>query len=165
VSGPTRSARWLGDGRLAVTGADDELITDRGNREQRSRPAGLRIVDTRDWTYRTIDPHAIAVHVAGRLLLATGQSAYLAPDDEKTGGMTAYTLDGQRRWSLFPGRDAWVEQVAGRRAFVLAGVGTVGTAPKPRVVDLRTGRVSADRPDTLPRLLLEPAGSWWEEAA
>jgi hypothetical protein len=164
ASGPTRSARWLGDGRLAVSGADDEMVTDaRGHLEQRSRPAGLRLVDTRDWTFRSIDDGAVAVHLAGRLLLATGQSEYLAAGAESTGGLTAYTLDGRRRFARFAGRDAWVEQVAGRHAFVQAGAGTAGTAPEPRVIDLRTGRVSADRPAVLPTLLLEPARSWWDE--
>ena len=163
VNGPTRTARWLGDGRLAVTGIDEELARDaRGEERQRTRPAGLRLIDTREWTYRVIDPGVTAVRVAGRSLLATGQSVDLAPGAAKTTGLAAYTLDGRRRFTLFEGREAWVEQVAGRRAFVQAGVGTVGTAPEPRVVDLRSGRVSK-RPTVLPTLLLEPAWSWWDE--
>lgn len=163
VNGPTRSARWLGDGWLAVTGVDEELGRGaRGEERQRTRPAGLRLMDTREWTYRVIDAGVTAVRVAGRLLLATGQSADLARGAAETTGLTAYALDGRRRFTLFEGREAWVEQVAGRRAFVEAGVGTIGTAPEPRVVDLRTGRVSR-RPTVLPTLLLEPAWSWWDE--
>ena len=163
VNGPTRSARWLDDGRLAVTGVDEELGRGaRGEERQRTRPAGLRLIDTREWTYRVIDAGVTAVRVAGRLLLATGQSADLAPGAARTTGLTAYEMDGSRRFTLFAGREAWVEQVAGRRAFVQAGVGTIGTAPAPRVVDLRSGRVSR-RPTVLPTLLLEPARSWWDE--
>ena len=97
VTGPTRSARWLGDGWLAVTGADERLT------EPRLRPAGLRMVDTRDWTYRVIDEGASDVRIAGRLLLATGAQL----DGEDTIGLVAYGLDGDRRFGLFADGQPW----------------------------------------------------------
>jgi hypothetical protein len=111
----------------------------------------------RDWTFRTIDPGATAVIVAGRLLLATGQGFGLARGAEKTTGLVPYSLDGERRFALFEGRDVWVEQVVGRRAYVNAG-------PAPlRVVDLARGRVIGTRPGSPPMLLLQPAWSWSDE--
>ena len=163
-TGPTRSARWLGEGRLAVTGVDDQLVARaRGDRLQRSRPAGLRLVDTRDWTYRTVDRGATAVRTAGQLLLSTGQSADLAPGADKSTGVTAYDLDGKRRFAVLEGRDAWVEQIVGRRAFVDAGVPPRDGEPPLRIVDLGTGRISGERATRPPTLLLDPAWSWWDE--
>ena len=152
VIGPTRSAHWLGDGWLAVTGADEQLT------EPRLRPAGLRLIDTRDWTYRVIDEGASDVRVAGGLLLATGAQL----DGEDTIGLVAYGLDGDRRFSLFADRQPWVHTVVDGRAFVDVGVRPDGSLAPLRVVDLARGRVTGERAGPLPELLLEPARSWWD---
>jgi hypothetical protein len=161
ATGPTRSAVWLGGGILAVTGADEESFTDARDRDQtRIRPAGLSLVDTRNWTARTIDRGATDVRVAGDLLLATGFSWDTASGEEQGIGLTAYGLDGDKRFQLFDGRQAWIEQVYDGRAYVRA-LQPDGRAPL-RVVDLAAGRALGPRARPLPWLLLDPASSWWD---
>lgn len=131
-SGPFRSARWLGRGLLAVSGTDDD------------RPAGLLLLDTRGWAARSVDPDATSFVVAGDLLLATGAS-----------GLSAYGRDGERRFRLFEGRQAWVARVHDGFAYVGAGQQPL------RVVDLSAGKVTGDRADPLPELLVGAGGGWW----
>jgi len=47
-----REAVWLGGGKIAVTGDD----TWTSNSFDRTAPAGLKILDVRRWTVRTVDP-------------------------------------------------------------------------------------------------------------
>jgi hypothetical protein len=141
ASGQTRSAQWLGGGVIAVTGSDES--------EQRLEPAGLSLVDTGDWSMRTIDRGATAVHVAGDLLLATGSDI----------GLVAYGLDGDRRFQRFEGREVWLERVLAGRAYVLMWDGRRELL---RVVDLATGRVRGERPRPLPWLVRDAAWSWWD---
>jgi hypothetical protein len=51
VTGPSRSAVWLGNGLLAVSGVDNT-----GGNESEGQPVGVRLIDTRDWTTRLVDP-------------------------------------------------------------------------------------------------------------
>jgi hypothetical protein len=138
VSGPVRSAQWLGDGRLAVTGADED--------GRRVRAAGLALVDTRGWSARTIDPSASDVRVADGLLLAGGGTL----------GLAAYAFDGSEAFHLFAGRQAWVSQVHAGRAYV-----GVGGEDAVRVVDLATGR-EIGRRSAPPWLVTAAPTSWWE---
>jgi hypothetical protein len=87
--GPVRTVHWLGDGLLAVSGWDA-----RGR--EKPVPAGLKVVDTRTWTVRTLDEETGEMTLAGRILLAHG-SRFAA-------GLTAYDRDGRRLWHRF-GRD------------------------------------------------------------
>jgi hypothetical protein len=142
-SGPTRSARWLGGGLLAVTGADEQ--------GPRSRPAGLVLVDTPSWRAKTIDASASELAVTGDLLLASGG---------RTSGLVAYGLDGRRRFRLFDGWRAWVNQIYNGRAYV--GIFRPdGTQAPFRVVDLTTGRAAGERTLPLPWLLVEASSGWW----
>ena len=76
VNGPERTATWLGNGLIAVTGSDAHSVV--GAKDGQSfehvwwTPAGLTLVDTKDWSSRLIDPNATSVEVANGLLLATG---------------------------------------------------------------------------------------------
>jgi hypothetical protein len=137
-SGTARMARWLGGGLLGVSGADEE--------SRAVRPAGLLLVDTRDWTVRTIDSEARSVVVAGDLLLATGAS-----------GLSGYSFDGTKRFQLFAGDEAWVAQVHDGVAYV-----GIGGQESVRVVDLATGRVIGERTWPLPWLVVAPASGWWD---
>ena len=143
ATGALRTARWLGGGLLAISGADQD--------QARSRPAGVDLVDTRSWRLKTIDPSATELTVGGGFLLATGGS---------TSGLSAYGVDGRRRFRLFDGRRAWVDQIYGGRAYV--GIFRADGRPEPlRVVDLSAGRAIGERAAPLPRLLLEGASGWW----
>jgi hypothetical protein len=142
-SGPTRSARWLRGGLLAVTGADEQ--------GPRSKPAGLMLVDTRSWRSKTIDESATELAVAGDLLLVTGG---------RTSGLTAYGIDGHRRFRALDGRQAWVEQIYRGRAYV-GSFRPNGTQAPFRVVDLATGRTIREQALPLPWLLLDASSGWW----
>jgi hypothetical protein len=161
ASGPTRVARWVGDGLLAITGADEQLLTNaRGGTQVRVMAAGLSLVDTRDWSVRTIVDGATDVRVADGLMLATGSSSHSSNGDADAIGLAAYDRHGDRRFRLFGGRQAWVTQVYAGRAYVgIAGQG--GDAPL-RVVDLAAGRSAGVRTQRLPWLLLDAASSWWD---
>ena len=117
VAGPTRDAIWLGRGRLAVTGSDSHS------------PAGLTLIDTRDWRARTIDRRTTdAVLVSGTLLAST----FL--DQRRSGsGLTGYSPDGTRRFHRFGNDPILGAQGIGRKALV---GGPRGLA----LVDARTGR-------------------------
>ena len=163
ATGPTRSAHWLGGGLLAVTGTDENIVEDaNGEQQNRIRAAGLSLIDTRNWSFRTIDEGAADVHVAGDLLLATGSSFDPATGEGKSIGLAVYGLDGRKRFQRFYGREVWVRNVYAGRAYL-----DVPLMKPPwsalRVVDLDTGRVTrAERARRLPWLLLDAASGRWD---
>jgi hypothetical protein len=139
----------VGGGLLAVTGTDESST---GERRTRIGPAGLSLVDTRNWSTRTIDRGATEVRVAGDLLLATGSAI----------GLTAYGLDGDKRFELLNGHEAWLEQVYDARAYVLSPRRDGRLGPL-RVVDLATGRITTERRRPLPWLVTQAASAWWDD--
>jgi hypothetical protein len=163
ATGPARSAHWLGADRLVVTGTDEDVVDDaRGELHSRIRAAGLSIINTRNWSFHMIDDGAAEVHLADDLLLATGSSFDPATRKGESIGLSAYGLDGRKRFQLFDGREVWVRHVYAGRAYV-----EVPLTKPPwlalRVVDLDTGRVArAGRAGPLPWLLLDAASGRWE---
>jgi hypothetical protein len=124
VVGPTRRALWLGRGMLAVTGCDD--------RRDGQRPAGLTLIDTRDWRARTIDTRATdAALAAGTLLASSFRSG--SGGNLSGSGLTGYTIDGKRKFHLYPREPIFGVQPLGRRALVGAEDRTV-------LIDARAGR-------------------------
>jgi len=140
--GRTRYASWLGGGLVAVAGSDfDRTVT---------RAAGLSLVDTRSWKARTIDREADGYVVAPGLVLATGP----------TTGLTAYGLDGRRRFRLFGGQRASVLSVYAGRAYVDI-LRSVGRPEQVRIVDLSSGRDLGTRAEAVPTLLIAAMSGWW----
>lgn len=135
--GSERSARWLGSGLLAVSGLDRDAVS--------ARPAGLRLVDVRDRTSRTIHPSATSFTVAGRVLLVEDRSSRRALN------VTAYGFDGRQRYRLDLVGSTWMKKqgrvgYACRQAFLRA------------TVDLETGAVLRSgfpRATRCPTLLVE----------
>jgi hypothetical protein len=147
VVGPVRSAAWLGDGRIAVAGYNAHVWRrPTGALEQATRPAGLRLIDTREWSVRTLDDDATAFHVAAGLLLTRG------PDNQ---GITAYRPDGRPASHLLDGRPVEIAATTGALALV-----RVPPAPAVQIVDLTRGHVIAT-PAAL-RLLPERAPGPWD---
>lgn len=139
VSGHHRLARWLGGDLLAVSGTDTE--------RSQTRATGLLFVDTRSWRVRKLDSDASGFELAGDLLLARGAGT----------GLAAYGFDGEERFRLFAGKNAWPDEIhAG-----LAYVGLLGQESL-QVVDLATGRIVGVRTEPLPRLLDGVGSGWWE---
>jgi hypothetical protein len=143
----SRFAQDLGNGLVAVSGSSVTPYLDANGQEQlRNEPAGLDVVDTHDWTVRTIDPAADSfAFVTDRLLtrdmlLATGSRLDSGvPASRTASGLTAYTPEGERLFHLFGTKWAGVATVFGNRAFVDVGSSTL------RVVNLGSGRVVGTR--------------------
>jgi hypothetical protein len=121
-------AVWLGDDRLAVAGHHQPA-------RRRARPAGAIMVDTRDWTARTIAERAGAVLRAGDdLLVYDGRHPGGRP--RHGGGLAVFDRAGRHRFTVLRGERVGDVRVADTRAYVRSTRGL-------RVVDLRRGRVIA----------------------
>jgi hypothetical protein len=135
-SGPIRHARWLGNDLLAIWGSDIHVTTSGRSLETLETAAGVKLIDTRDWSVRTLDPNASSLAVADGTLLVSA-SLWSSAERRAAGiGLTAYGPDGSARFHLFGSRPLWV-QVLGSRAFVPGG----GRRPAYDIVDVRTGRI------------------------
>jgi hypothetical protein len=153
-SGPMRYARWFGDGLLAVWGSDIHVTNSGQSVETFETAAGVKLIDTRNWSVRTLDGNASRLAVAdGTLLVST--SLWSSAERKAAGiGLTAYRPDGSTRFHLFGSRPLWV-QVLGSRAFVPRG----GRRPAYDIVDVQTGRVVRRMRGFMPDPLLPSCSS------
>ena len=129
IGGSFRTAHWLGDGLIALSGADTPATAP----GTRAKPIGLRLVDVRAWTSRTIDPAAEGFTVAGKLLL-------VADSVHRYGlKVTAFGVDGRERYRLDLTGSTWL-RAQGARGYVCRD------AVLTSIVDLRTGAVLRNSP-------------------
>jgi hypothetical protein len=107
--GPQRTARWLGNGLLAVAGSDG------------MQPSGLRIVDTRDWSTRVVDRTSETVDVAAGVVVGSIGNSF-----------AGYSPDGTQRYrsSIAAGEEL---RIAGRYGYLCSSM-TLRA-----VLDLSTG--------------------------
>jgi hypothetical protein len=133
--GSLRRALWLGNGLLAVYGFDDHAFFKGGSQNQATTPAGLRLVDTRSWSWRMLERRATAATLAGTTLLAYG-SFYSSETGVFEGmGVSVYTLDGEERFHHFEAEPIWLVETAGSYAYVRFDNSCAGA-----LVELRSGR-------------------------
>jgi hypothetical protein len=148
ATGATLTAEWLGRGLLAASGGQETATS----QVDISRPTGLRIVDTRDWSVRMVDPNANTAWIGDGVLLATGTSSRSGNTSHvHREGLVAYDPDGSQRWRLtrvVP----YVVDLYGSRA-VLAGPQGFP------LVNLATGRVIRKLPSSAVATLLLGTGS------
>jgi len=116
----SRTATWLGQGRLLFSGGD---LFARPGRSERLVPAGATLVSTASWQARTIDAKAWGARFAAGRLLAYGRT-----------GLRGYTLDGRLAFHLLKSRPIRDVQVA-------AGLAYVRTPSAGRVVDVARGKL------------------------
>jgi hypothetical protein len=138
--GPRRGAIWLGNGIVAVFGTDAHGTVDAaGTPQLTSTPSGLQLVNTRDWSVRTLDSGADTAEVAQDALLTTG-SVWHSDTQTLTGtGLTIFGADGAVRAHLFGSRSLYFQTVG---AWALVPFDAdVSTGYD--VVDVRSGRVVA----------------------
>ena len=128
-----RHATWLGDGHIAVTGHYEPPFRP-GRRPQPPRPFGARLIDTRDWTIRTLHPDAILIHRAGERLLANGTVWRPGGEPATSTGLLAFDMQGRRAFTRFRGSDVSVLGSHGRLAYVW-----VRPTRMLHVLDLRSG--------------------------
>jgi hypothetical protein len=154
VDGSERSALWLGNGLLAVTGSDSVSRTTDGHPEVGTTPAGLRIVGTRTWTFRTVNPQISSVRLAGNVLLAQGATyAYDGSDTTETStGLIAYSRAGRELYRVFENLPVGMAVAIAGRGYATVG----GPAYRNRTVafDLATGTVGRIFAQPLWELLL-----------
>ena len=147
LSGPNRSALWLGDGLLAVTGSDATVL---GSNQLKQEPAGLELIDTRTWTAYPIDPHADSAVLAGGRLLASGTAS--GPDTSQGYGLTVYGPGDRRPAHLLGSQQVTWLQAAGDLAYV--ALAAADSATRYAVLDVRAGRVLRQDDGDLPQLLI-----------
>lgn len=144
--GPYRTAAWLPNGTIAVTGYDGHVSKDAtGTITESDDPAGLVILDPRDWSSKMIDPTANSLTVAGNRLLAYSW--------ETRSGLSVYTLGGTPLLHALTGWTVSALQVGGGAAFVIA---SNGNGNQLVAVDLGSGRVLKLVPSSRGNILLVP---------
>jgi hypothetical protein len=156
VAGQALDAQWLGGGLLAVAGTSYSATIGKSGETQSATPLGLRVVDVRTWTERTVDAGADGFAVGNGALLAYGVRSELGTTTRSVSGMgiAAYVTDGSARFHVLPSVPvAWV-QVNGSFAY-----GWVADASNPSwhlvVLDVATGTVVRElRLDHPTRLLI-----------
>jgi hypothetical protein len=134
--GPDRQARWLGDGMLAVWGLDSEVSQNQyGNPVVRQLAAGVQLIDTRDWSVRTLDPHASELVVGDGSLLTFGSLWDSGVQSSSGTGLTGFGPDTAQRFHLFGSRPLIFVRAVGPRVFVQDAQRSYS------VLDARTGRL------------------------
>lgn len=153
-----RDATWLGDGRIAVTGHYEPPFRP-GQRVQRGiRPFGVRLINTRDWTIRTLNRDAMLLHLAGEILLANGTTWHPRPSRSSSTGLLAFDTRGRRVFTRFRGADTSVLGSYGSLGYVW-----VRPTRTLHVLDLRSGRtLHSERvgPSRLPFLFSATKGAF-----
>jgi hypothetical protein len=149
VNGPTRTAQWLGNGVVGVTGGDETATLD-GNKELHASwsPAGLTLIDTNTWGTRVIDRGADSFTVDGDTMLVTGAKW---DDSARSGmGLAAYSFDGSRKLSVLRGDAAYLMLAWRGKAYL--GLDGSNSAT---IVDLSAGKVVGARSAPLAQLLIK----------
>jgi hypothetical protein len=145
VEGSERSAIWTWNDTIAVGGRD---WTANGEPEN-PLPTGVTLIDTTNWTARTLDHDATGLSYTGigGVLLAWGSVWDTASQRSIGNGLTGYGTDGTRRFHLFGSDPIAIAAVAGTYAYI------TGDASHYEIVDTMTGKVIGSpvtsRPTTL----------------
>lgn len=138
--GPNRQALWLGQGRLAVTGWDSHASTDgSGPQTQFETPAGLKLIDTRRWSVRTLDRETSRIEVAAGTLFGFGLLFDSRTQKLSGSGLTGYTLEGSRRFHLYGDDPISGVQPIDERVIVGGAAGS-RVSRLGALLDARTGR-------------------------
>jgi hypothetical protein len=156
-AGTWRAACWLGGGILAVWGAETSVAGDTPA-EQRvdRRLAGLKLIDTRSWTVRTLDPAAAEASWQAGRLLAYGGTWDDQAQRTRGVGLTLYGPGGQPPRHLLGAEAVMEAHLNGD--LVYAAVDTGNEEFGHRVLSLRGGRVISSSEAPLPWLLLGERG-------
>jgi hypothetical protein len=149
AEGPARQAAWVGEHLVAVSGQDAHRLA---QGDEQTTPAGLALIDVRHWTKRTLDEQASQFSFSAGTLLAYGTSWNSATQETSGMGLTAYGLDGKRRFHLFADEPIYYLETAGSYAYVWRD------GASPVAIDLRSGSVSREldryRGSDLPALMV-----------
>lgn len=137
--GSVRRALWLGNGLLAVSGFDDVASFDaEGHQKQRTQAAGLRLLDTENWSIRTLEPAATFASRAGDLLLAFGSRWNSETGSFEGAGLSAFDRAGEHVFHLFDDEPVGSVDVSGSYGYVTFDD---SYSCRGAVVDLRAGKL------------------------
>jgi hypothetical protein len=134
IEGPTRVARWLSGGLIAVSGGDYAVEGTGARAHLRFTTAGLELIDTHTWTARTLGGGTDAFWPAGDLLVAATTTWSSELELPRPAGLVVYGADRRERFRLYEGKRVWVIHADARRAYVRID-------RRADVVDLASGRV------------------------
>ena len=102
MAGPDRHAVWLGNGRLAVTGVDYQASVDsHGHQQELDKPAGLKLIDTRNWSVRTLDHTTSSLTFSGGILFTFGTGWDSRTSKMSGSGLTAYDASGRKLYHRY----------------------------------------------------------------
>jgi hypothetical protein len=128
----------------------------RAGLSQEQRPSGLKLVDARSWTVRTLDPAATQASWQAGKLLAFGGTWDDEAQRERGAGLTIYGPEGRPPRHLLGTRAVLEAHLNGE--LVYAAVDSGGEQLGRVVVSLPSGRVLASSDAPLPYLLLGDRG-------
>jgi hypothetical protein len=119
IEGPQREAAWLGNGVIAVSGADYSTVTGaNGEPDVHVQAAGLSLIDTTDWSIRTVDEGPSDFALFDSTLLAFGDTSW--GDPTATGiGLAGYDLRGRELFQVLQGRRVGWLEASGDLAYVV----------------------------------------------
>jgi hypothetical protein len=104
-----RRALWVGNGRFAIYGHD--VVAGAGGKDK-VVAAGVRLVDSRDWSSCTLDARASTAVVADGRLLVYGTVGSASP------GIRFYSPRWRKTHALLQTEPVWDVKVAGRLAYI-----------------------------------------------
>lgn len=141
MQGPQRQAVWLGDGHVAVTGVDYEASVDsRGQDQETDTPAGLKLIDTRNWSVRTLDHTTTSIVSSSGVLFAFGSSWDSRTSTMKGSGLTAYDAGGHELYHRYDDQPiSAVDQVP--RGVLVGGNQGSSVFRRQDLLQPRTGRI------------------------
>jgi hypothetical protein len=133
LEGPVRSGVWISGDHVLVAGSNYRPNGDRGTV---SEAAGVRLIDTRNWSVQTLVEEASDALVAGDVLLAFGGTQ--GPAGLRGIGLQGFGLDGGERFHLFEDRFVAIVAAVGQYAYVSE---QSESETRVNVVDVTSGRV------------------------
>jgi hypothetical protein len=153
AAGTSRGACWLGGDSLAVWGTDAQVTGDTpAELRSETRSSGLKLVDTRTWTVRTVDPAATGARWQAGRLLAFGSVWDTGAEQERGTGLTVYGPGGRPPRHLLGHAAVFDAYLHGD--LVYASVDTGEEQWGHVVASLGEGRVLRSSKDPLPYLLV-----------
>jgi hypothetical protein len=150
IEGPQRKAASLGNGLVAITGADYATVDDEhGNPTVEVRAAGLSLIDTSDWSIRVLDDETSDFTLFDSTLLAYGDTSW-SDASQSSIGLHGYDLRGREIFHVLKGTKVdWIEAsgdlayvfVDDRRRIVVDAVSgrRLGRAEAPKSLSLVPG--------------------------
>ncbi len=144
-TGPIRSAVWLGNGLLAVTGTVYSGDATKG------QPLGLRLIDTRTWRTQLVDPNV------GSIGRPAANGVFFARGSTPSQDVDVYGMDGTLVYHLDLADDEWLSAY-GPYGYVCSSKDRLL-----RILDVRSGeqavQLRGERP-FCPALLYGQGANW-----